>query len=164
MGLDWPTAWDQGAWGAVLSGLAFVAAVVAAFLAGGARREAREQRTGFRRARLLRAIDACRSLVDEARSTADDRERSSELVPILEPWNALAGDVSANFYEGCGVDEGLQDVLHHALDAVGRERSLLLVWLDVGADTDIGPLRSALHDAALHLDHVRTEIERRSPA
>lgn len=164
MGLDWPTAWDQSAWSAVLSGLAFVAAVVAAVLAGGARREAREQRTGFRRARLLRAVDECRSVVDGARRTADDISHSFDLAAALDGWNAVAGNLSANFYEGCGVDEGRQDQLHHVLDAVGRERSLLLVWLDVGADADTGPLRRALQDSAVELDHVRTEIERRSPA
>ena len=164
MGLDWPTAWDQGAWGAVLSGLAFVAAVVAAVLAGGARREARAQRSGFRRARLLRAVDACRSLVDEARSATDDDQRSSDLASILDDWNTLASDVFANFYEGCGVDEGHQGDLHHALDVVGRERSLLLVWIDVGAAADTGPLRAALQDAGRQLDDIRTDIERRSPA
>jgi hypothetical protein len=164
MGLDWPTAWDQSAWGAVLSGLAFVAAVVAAVLAGGARREARQQRTGFRRARLLRALDGCRSLVDDARQVIRDDTRSTDLGPVLEGWNAAAGDITANLYDGCGIDEGQRDLLHHTLDAVGRERSLLLVWLDVGAAGDTGPLRSALDDAARQLDHVRTEIERRSPA
>ena len=162
MSLDWPMAWDQSAWGVVLSGLAFVAAAVAAVLAGGARREAREQRTGFRRARLLRALEECRSRVDEA-SLASERDPSSvELADSLADWNTVAAEVPGNFYEGCGIDDHHQDRLLHALDTVGRERSLVLVWLDVGATADPGPLRSALQDARRQLGEVRMEIERRN--
>lgn len=162
MSLDWPTAWDQGAWGVVLSGFAFVAAVVAAVLAGGARRAAREQRSGFRRARLLRGIEGCRVLVDNAERAVGQASAPSDAVDALVDWNPRATEVSALFYEGCGVDEQRRERLSHALDAVGRERSLVLVWLDVGATTDQAPLRAALHDARRQLDGVRAEIERRS--
>jgi hypothetical protein len=162
MSLDWPTDWDQGAWAAVLSGLAFVAAGVGAVLAGGARRAAREQRTGFRRARLLRALDDCRAAVDDARRAIERDRGLAGAADVLAEWNTVVGEIGANQYDGSGMDVHDAERLHHALDAVGRERSLLLVWLDVGAEADSDPLRAALQDAARQLGDVRTEIERRA--
>jgi len=162
MSLDWPTAWDQSTWGVVLSGLALVAAVVAAALAGGARRAAREQRTGFKRARLLRALERCRGLVDDSLQVALDDPDSSHVAAALSDWNAVAGEVVGLLYDGCGLDDDDQHQLVHALDGVGRERSLLLVWVDVGATADHAPVRSALQEGRRRLDDARMEIERRS--
>jgi hypothetical protein len=163
MSLEWPTAWDQSTWGVVLSGLALVAAVVAAALAGGARRAAREQRTGFKRARLLRALARCRALADDAlRAARHDDIGSAALARSLSDWSAVAGEVVGLLYDGCGLDQHAQEQLVHALDAVGRERSLLLVWADVGATADHGSVRAALQEGRRQLDDARMEIDRRS--
>jgi hypothetical protein len=161
MSLEAPTAWDQSAWAIAVSAMGLVASVVAAMLAGGAKRAAREQRTGIRRARLLTAMERCRAVVVTAQGDLDASPEPdlAAAVRAMGEWNVVAGEVRGHLLEGCGLPADDQARLRRGLDVVAQERSLLLVYLDVGASADLSGLRRALRELDRLLNELRITME-----
>ena len=160
MSVEWPSAWDQGAWSAVLAGCAFAASVGAAFLAGGAWRAARQQRSNLQRARLLAALERCRALVTVAQLEMQGDRTAEDLSHAVADWGAVSGEVRGHLLGDDIVHEDQRERVRKALDAVSRERSLLLVWLDAGAVPDTEPMRHALREVERLMNELRITIER----
>ena len=74
-------------------------------------------------------------------------------------WNVVAGEVRGHLLEGCGLPADDQARLRRGLDVVAQERSLLLVYLDVGASADLSGLRRALRELDRLLNELRITME-----
>lgn len=96
MGVDWPAAWDQGAWGTATGVLGLAAALWAAVASSFTRRRVRDaletQRVHLVRQRLIETAEDVEAWAQHlgAAIAADDRDDAREL---LRSWPYLHGEV-----------------------------------------------------------------------
>ena len=96
MGLDWPAAWDQGAWGTAMGVLGLASALWAAVASSFTRRRVREalevQRVQRVRQRLISVADDVEAWAQhlDGPMLADDRESARA---ALQDWPFLLGEI-----------------------------------------------------------------------
>jgi hypothetical protein len=122
--LAWPGHWDQGGWGTALGVAGLIASVVAAILAGGARRAARAQRSAIGRARLVAMLQSVEVLAIGVAS-ASDQDSEPYLQGVLQRWPRVAGEIRGLLEDPHhGISVGHKEEITKSLSGVSTQASL----------------------------------------